>query len=581
MSGYAYTPWIWPTLASALFTGSVSLYLWRRRETRGALPLAMATFVMAVWCLTEAAEMAATDFATQRLWFMARDVLTLAGIVIALWFALEYAGLGRLLTRPVVAVLVGSVVVLAPLYIADGGRLLWSRIWWDGTVQGQLAPLGAVFAVYGFVLVLIAVGVLLLLFARSPAHRAPVALILLGQVAIRVAYPLGLLNIAHLPNLPLVVLAFDFATLMYVIALFRFRLFDLVPVARQTIIERMSDSMLALDLQDRIADLNRAAEQLLSVDRPEVIGRSLSEVIGPVSDLDRAIADPATGDEVALPTDDAQRWFQVSGSTLADWQGERIGRLVVLHDITRLKRAEERLSEQERTVAIANERERMARELHDRVGQVLAYLSMQADAVRKLLADGKAEEARGRLGRLGEVAREAHADVRGYIEELQDAAPEPRSFLESLRHELGAFERNFGVRGELRVAPGLDPEALGTEEQSQLLRIVHEALTNARSHGGAAVVRVAIESADGTTRLVVEDDGGGFDVVAAGNDGRGYGLRFMRERAELLGGDLEIESSPGQGTRLIVRIPSAAGASPRGRLSEAEATPVEAGGRPR
>lgn len=557
MSGYEYTPWIWPSLGSAAFTGAVGLYLWRRRETPGALPLALGALVMALWCLANAAETAATDFGTQQLWFVCRDALGLPGAIAALWFTLEYAGFGRLLTRPVVALLVGSVIVHAPLYVIDGGRLLWSEVWWEGGIRADLNPVGAAFNAYGFGVFLLATAVFLILFARSPAHRLPVALILLGQVAIRAAYPLGALNLAHLPNFPLIILAFDFATLMYVIALFRFRLFDLVPVARETIIERMPDGMLVLDVNDRVADLNRAAEVLFDVPRSQALGCPVATLPGASGDLARLLAEPANGKgKVPVGGGEGQRWCHVSTTPLVDWHRLPIGRLVLLDDITDSRRAEEQLVERERALAAVQERERMARELHDSVGQVLGYVSMEADAVRKLLADGRRAEAAEQLARVAAVAREAHADVRAYIEELHDVPSVQRPFLDALRREVDAFARNYGVPVELSIHSALDAPAPGQEEQAQLLRIVLEALTNARRHAAARQVRIDLDAEDSRVRIVIADDGRGFDTaaVAADDDGR-YGLRFMRERVEQLHGELEILSAPGRGTRLVVRVP--------------------------
>lgn len=556
MSGYEYTPWIWPSLGSAVFTGAVGLCLWRRRETPGAFPLALGALVMSLWCLANAAETAATDFGTQQLWFVCRDALGLPGAIVALSFALEYAGFGRLLTRSVIALLLSPVIVHAPLYVIDGGRMLWSEVWWEGGIRAQLSPVGAAFNAYGFGLFLLATVVFVVLFIRSPAHRLPVALILLGQVGIRAAYPLGALNIAHLPNLPLIILAFDFATLMYVIALFRFRLFDLVPVARQAITERMPGAMLVLDVNDRIADLNRAAELLFEVPRTQALMRPVATVTGASAGIARLLAEHANGQgEVLIGSGGAQRWFHVSTTPLVDWHRLPIGRLVLFDDITDIKRAEEQLLERERALAAVQERERMARELHDGVGQVLGYVSMQADAVRKLLADGRGVEADGQLARVAAVAREAHADVRASIEELHDIFPVQLPFLDALRREVDAFVRNYGVPVDLSIHSALDATPPGQEEQAQLLRIVLEALTNARRHAAARQVRVALDAEDSRVRLVIEDDGRGFDPAAVlADDGR-YGLRFMHERVEQLHGEMEILSAPGRGTRLVVRVP--------------------------
>lgn len=556
MSGYEYTPWIWPLLASAAFQVTLSLYLWRRRQTPGALPLSLVMLVFALWCVTDVGELTATEAASKEAWFLARDALVLPGVTVSLWFSLQYAGLERLLTRPVAAVLVGGAVATLPLYVVDS-RLLWARLWWDGSVRGELGVAGAVAGVYGYAIALLATAVLVLLFIRSPGHRVSVALIVVGQVVVRVAYPLGVLNIGDVPTLESMALAVDFAALMYVVALFRFRLFELVPVARKTIIEHMPDAMLVLDEHDRIASLNRAAERLFGVPRSRAIGRQVAALGGASAALAELIAANGTDQgNVSIGHGEAQRWCHVSSTPLLDWRGRRIGRLVLLDDITEIKRAEEQLLLRQRALAAALERERMARELHDSVGQVFGYVGMQADAARKLIADGKPAEASRQLTRLAAVAREAHSDVRAYIEELHDVPSERLPFPLALRREVDAFASNYGIPIELTIHPALTEAVPDAAEDRQLLRIVQEALSNARRHASPRNVRVALDLEDATARLVIEDDGRGFDpaVVALDPDGR-FGLRSMRERVAELQGELDIRSVPGEGTRLVVRVP--------------------------
>lgn len=574
MTGYAFTSWIWPPLISAALIAAVGVYVWRRRVTPGALPLALLSFLVSTWCVTDAAELAATDSSIKQAWFAFRDFLALPGVILGVWFAFAYAGLQRFLTRPVVAVLVGSILVHIPFYFVSG--LLWSRVWLDTRIHGDLGPVGVAFNIWGYGLYLLSSTILLLLFVRSPAHRVPVVVILLGQVALRIAYPLGILNVVSFTHIPPILVAFDFATLMYAIALFRFRIFEVVPVARAAMIERMPDAVIALDSRGRIAELNPAAERLLGASRRRALGQSLASGFSSVAGLAGLVrAEPAGDYEIALGADGGGH-FQVRADPLADWQGRPIGRLLTLHDITALRAAEERALEHERTAAGAREREHMARELHDSLGQVLGFLSFQADAARKLLEDGRVREVDSQLVRLADVAREAHGDVRGFIDELHTAATPQVPFTAALRRYLDAFARNFGIGAELAVDDTIGDDALAADEQAQLFRIVQEAMSNARRHGHARRIRVAVGREDSRVRLMVEDDGSGFDVVAASDpsDGR-HGLRFMRERAEQLDADLIIESEPARGTRVVVSVPLA-----RSEQASAASRAVPAGREP-
>jgi PAS domain S-box-containing protein len=349
------------------------------------------------------------------------------------------------------------------------------------------------------------------------------------------------------------ILSIDFAFAMYAIALFRYRLLNVVPVARDSAVERMTDAMVVLDAADRIADLNPAAQELLAVQRSRALGRDASEALGPfpaLAELARDHASRQTEIPVGNPPD--QRWYQVSSSRLTDERGFRLGSLIVLHDITPLKQAHERLILQERALAALRERERLARELHDSVGQVLAYVSLQADAARKLLDDDKASLATNQLGRLATIARDAHADVREFILALRAAPAEHRAFFPAMRRYLEGFTQNYGIVTALAPPDDLDEAAFEPEAEAQLFRIIQEALSNARKHGDARSVKVTFARQDGLAHVAIQDDGKGFDPGAVEG---GFGLRFMRERAAEVGGSVHVQSAPGEGTRVTVALP--------------------------
>jgi two-component system nitrate/nitrite sensor histidine kinase NarX len=228
-----------------------------------------------------------------------------------------------------------------------------------------------------------------------------------------------------------------------------------------------------------------------------------------------------------------------------------------------------RLRGKERQGAILAERDRIARELHDSLAQVLGstHLRLRALLSRPELADRPRTAAE--LEELADVAEEAYRDVREAILGLREAS-RPRGFLEGLAAYLEKYSQQAGVRTVLETA--LDGElALSTDGELQVIRVIQEALTNVRKHAGASTARVRIAGgASGTLTIVIEDDGRGFDPSrsAVQRDG-GFGLHTMRERIELVGGSLRLDSEPGRGTRVIALIPPATASSRAGRGAEA------------
>jgi signal transduction histidine kinase len=551
VSAYHYDPMLWPTLGSAAFIGTIALYLWRRRATtKGALPLALVALLLALWCLGGAAEVAATDIATQRAWFLLRDALTIPSVVLAFWFALAYAGLERWLTRPVVAVLAGVTIAHVALDLVDGGRLAWSSIVSDQQIQGDRTALGLAFAGFALAMFVLSTAVFLLLFVRSPAHRTPVALILIGQVAIRVLYPLGVFNIVYVPNIVSGVVGFDCVAVMYAVALFRFRLFDLVPVARQTILAHMPDGLLALDAGDRVVDVNETVLRLLHVERRAVLGRPVAAAFAAFPDIARdAVGRGEASVEVCFDSESGARIAEVSSTPLSDWQGKPIGRLVLLHDITALRRVEAQLVEQERALAAAGERGRLARELHDGLAQDLWLAKLKA--TRLAAQPELGPEARALNDEVTAAIDAGIAEARQAVATMRVASSAANGTLrELLSRSLEDFEDRFGLSVEFDCSPDLP--ALSSRAEAETLRIVQEALTNVRRHADATVVRVRGGIDDGRLVLEVRDNGCGFDPGSVGDDA--YGLAGMRERAARIGAELEIESAPRQGTLVRLRV---------------------------
>jgi signal transduction histidine kinase len=212
-----------------------------------------------------------------------------------------------------------------------------------------------------------------------------------------------------------------------------------------------------------------------------------------------------------------------------------------------------------RDLAITEERERIAREMHDSLAQVLGYVNTKAQAVQELLKSGQVERAEQQVGQLGEAARSAYADVREGILGLRTSLGPQHSLLDALEEYLDRWREQSGVEAQLIVEPaGGKLDGLGPSAELQLLRIVQEALANVRKHAAATSVRVRITESLEAVETAIEDDGRGFEPGhgRVGEDAvPHFGLATMRERAESVGGHLEIQSAPGEGTRVLVRVP--------------------------
>jgi signal transduction histidine kinase len=205
-------------------------------------------------------------------------------------------------------------------------------------------------------------------------------------------------------------------------------------------------------------------------------------------------------------------------------------------------------------MAVSEERLRISQEMHDGLAQVLAYVNTKAQVVREHLKRERTDEATKHLDQLAAAAREVYDDVRESIIGLRSAAVPGRSAADSLRDYAATWEAESGITCRLHLETDVQLPA-GAELQVQ--RIVQEALTNVRKHSRARHADVRIERADNHIRITVEDDGVGFSPAELGrSELPRFGLSSMRERAESVGGLFQLDSTPGEGTRVTIEVPT-------------------------
>jgi nitrate/nitrite-specific signal transduction histidine kinase len=217
-----------------------------------------------------------------------------------------------------------------------------------------------------------------------------------------------------------------------------------------------------------------------------------------------------------------------------------------------------RLQDQLKLLAIQGERERIAREMHDGLAQVLGYVNTKSQAVDEMLAHGRTAEARRQLAELAEAARSVYVDVREAILSLSTPVPPDRGVVAALEEYAAAYAESSKLAVQFAATPDAGRAPLSAAAQAEVFSIVREALTNVRKHAHAQRVRLNV-SLDGMGLVVcVEDDGVGFeaDLLAVGPERwPHFGLAGMRERAESVGGSIVWRSRPGEGALVELHVP--------------------------
>ena len=323
-------------------------------------------------------------------WYQWQYAVQMLAVTAGTCIALEYTYPGRWLTRRNLALLAlpplltMTVIVFAP-------QLIWQRlsVGPNGAVVAVYTPLGVLPAAYSWGLLLVNGAAFLWLFAHSPQHRWPVALMLGGQITGRVLILLDITSVPRFMGIDLTVAAVLAPWATYAAALLFFHILDPLPAAQQTALAQMSEGMIVLDAAGRVASVNPAASAMLNIAVGRARGRLLGELLPASVRLaglvrwrphrESAWSQPRSTLAATLVSSAGSIGTPSNSRRSATFAANCAGNLLMLRDITEQKRARAQVLEQERALATLRERERLARELHDGVTQLVAAAHLQVN----------------------------------------------------------------------------------------------------------------------------------------------------------------------------------------------------------
>ena len=325
------------------------------------------------------------------------------------------------------------------------------------------------------------------------------------------------------------------------------------------IVESSHDAILSTTLDGVILSWNAAAQRIFGFTEAEAVGQRTSILIPPeLRDEDINVVRRLLGgkriepyESIRMTKTGARLNVSVTISPVRDAYGRVIGAAKTFRDITEHKRAEEALSSVSRRLIDAQEQERtrIARDLHDDIGQRLALLSVSLAGLAQ--RDDDTPWPPGRTMELQRQASEIAADLQALSHRLHSSRLELLGITAAMSHFCAEFadQHNATVDFEMHDLP----DRLPSDVSLSLFRILQEALHNAVKHSGVLQFEVQLWGTRQEIHLVVRDQGKGFDVEAA-RTGRGLGLVSMEERAKLVNGALSIDSHPGRGTTIHARV---------------------------
>lgn len=330
---------------------------------------------------------------------------------------------------------------------------------------------------------------------------------------------------------------------------------------KSAILEAALDGVITVDHDGQILEFNPAAERIFGLEAARAVGSPVSELFAasPAEGLrvDRLLS---AGAGLGLGERVETRAVRASGEvfpvelavTPIDLPGRRLFTCYV-RDITERKRAEEERGRMMGRVvqAAEEERRRLAAELHDGPIQRLTALGMRIEVARRVLHRERGSDPAEVLGPLQERLSREVANLRKMVAELRPPALDQRGLTAALSEHLQSL-----ASGGLQCSIESDLEGrLDPELETVLYRVAQESLSNIVKHARARSARLSLHAANGAVVLEVRDDGTGFDPSRASGGGHHFGLLIMKERVQMAGGTLDVESTPGRGTVVRVELP--------------------------
>lgn len=585
---WEFTPYILPLICSGLISLVIAALVWRRRPAVGAGPLAFAALAAAFWSLANAAEIVCLRLEDKLFWANLEYLAITAIPVLWLTLAMRYASLGRRPTHTQLILLFIIPVITDVLVWTNGYHGLMRqnvRLDLDGPyarVAKTYGPWLWVHVTYVYSLLAASSVMLFRLALRAPhVYRGQATSLLMAALLPwvgNVAYLFGQATWLRIDPTPII---FSLSSIMAAWGLFRYGLLDVVPAARDAVFASMIDGVLVIDAQDRIVDLNPAAQRILGCCEQDAIGQPLQNVLlegdGLAEHLDGA---PEARAEIALgpPADETD--YDLSISPLRDGQGRLAGRVITLRDITQRKQLEERVRRSQKMEAVGLLAGGIAHHFNNLLTVVNGYSEF---VLRELGSSSPLRE-----------------DVEAILRAGTHAAELTRRLLVFSRFRkphVSAMELNEALRDmedRLRDLAGPDvtlqvslaPDAGWVEADPTLIeQIVDNLVANAcdaMPEGGSLSIGTGQASAGSLAHpkglpapsgsyatLWVSDSGSGmtpevqthlfepFYTTKEVGEGTGLGLATVYGIVEELHGGIEVQSEPGRGTTVRIYLPHA------------------------
>ena len=571
----AESPYTLPLVVAAALAGALAFHGYRNRCADGVFAFSILMAASAFWTIGYAIELSSTTLDAILFWTNLEYIGIVIVPVAALAFLAGYTGHGEWFTRRRVAVLAAEPAIALLLCWTSSWHGLFRADAQLIVVDGQThvvktyGPLFWVHSAYAYALLFVGVfSVIRFLASTSKIYRRQAYAILAGVLIPVAANLLYLSRLSPYPYLDLTPFSFVAMGIVGAWGLFRYGFLDIVPFARGTVVDEMTDGVLVANKDDRIVDVNPSALSFLGTTTDESIGRKTADIIPELESFSVGdVREVSRGDQTEL------RIFEIERTPLVDGRDRSWGSVVLIHDITLRKRGEEEQIRTQRLRAIGE----LSAGISHNLNNILTGILAPADI---LLEKARDPDDRRELERVVGAAIRARDLVRRLNDVVRDAGEERISGVDvtdvinaavlAARPKIKDEPESFGWRIEtkLDLSSGCIASATKLGLHNVLLNLLFNAAdavtaTERREPGG--LITIATERTADEVVIRVEDDGIGMSAnvkrrvfepffTTKANVGTGFGLSTAYGTVRRWGGRIDVQSSLGSGTLLTITL---------------------------
>src|SRR5574344_111666 len=577
---YQFIPYVIFLVFSAGITLFLCIYSSFKVRGTGQTAFGIWMFVCSYWSVCNAMELMGTTLSVKLFWanmqYAAYSIFPVCLFILILQLT------GRVQKISKLMILYLSVVPLITTVLVWFDRKFGFvrynfALYWEDTnysfIKKKYGPWFIVHTVYTYGLYLSSIMILLqsIIIQKKQVYKQQQALLLVGIVLEFIPNILYVTGVSPIKRFDITPVFFSITGCLVLLSMVKYRFLNIIPVAREAVFDNMGEGIIVTDIDGQILDINKRTCTLFNLTNSKVSGKFIQNIL-PVLFTDSITnhkvedySDKNSNDKKAESTiicvDDisgnnkGQRFFERSYAPLEDIRSERIvGWIYSAKDVTDLHKAQLKVWQQQQELAVSKEQQRVARDLHDNIGQILSFSGIQIQTIQRELVRGNIELAAQYLDKLKKVVDQLYMELREYIFNLRQPNMQSISFKEFLINFTNQIKQFFPVDCELQLQETIPTFFDSAEVKSHLSSLTKEAVNNSIKHAEASKIIVGLKKREGNKIVYyIEDNGKGLNL-AEQKRGTEYssGIRIMEERALLTGGKFEITSESGKGTTISV-----------------------------